>query len=357
MTLKYENFDSSSEEEAKENYTSPQHLDFLLRNILNINYIHKSNDLKLRVGLILHNLADRFFKYSTIRNTYKKIKSEILTLDSDYYEENFNIIKTAFNKHFNKLFKDGNKENISDKDYQKLLHFVFNPNHSIPKIFTLADGITVEHAKKVLLQELQNSNINLKSISNNPLNFTIYNSKGFLAFAEIIGRNNKNQIKNRILEETNNDLSTICKISNTKEETFTINHIVHYKTGNVQTDVPGLGKYDEILSKFEQEQKYNHAIIKRIFEVVHAKKPTQNIEELPRKLNHFDEKLTHLLFTVEIHRNNTTLFTAPMFLELIDKNSIFLLNKKLFPMSAKHAIAQTRDIIKTINMCYLILIQ
>ena len=136
MTLKYENFDSSSEEEAKENYTSPQHLDFLLRNILNINYIHKSNDLKLRVGLILHNLVDRFFKYSTIRNTYKKIKSEILTLDSDYYEENFNIIKNAFNKHFNKLFKDYNKENISNTDYQKLLHFIFNPNRSIPKIFT-----------------------------------------------------------------------------------------------------------------------------------------------------------------------------------------------------------------------------
>ncbi|MCC8406958.1 MAG: hypothetical protein LN560_05105 [Rickettsia endosymbiont of Sceptobius lativentris] len=174
----------------------------------------------------------------------------------------------------------------------------------------------------------------------------------------MIGRNNKNQLKHRILEEINSDLSTICKISNTKEETFTINHIVHYKTGNVQTDVPGLGKYDEILSKFEQEHEYKHAIIKRIFEVVHAKESTQNIEELPRKLNYFAEKLTHLLFIVETHRNNATLFTAPMFLELINKDGIFISDKELFPMSTEQAVAQTRGILlKTINMCYQIPVQ
>lgn len=320
MTLKHKIFDSSSDEETKENYTLPKYLDFLLKNILDIKYINDSEDLKLRLGLVLHKLADGFYKDSAIRDIYKKIKSEILAVDNDYYEENFNIIKTAFNKHLRKLFKDDNKQNISDKDYQKLLHFVFNPNRSIPKIFTLNKNITADYAKKVLLQELQNSNINLKSISNNPLNYTIHDSKGLLAFAEMIDRNNKNQLKHRILEETNSALSTICKISNTREETFTINHIVHYKTGNIQTDIPDLGKYDEILSKFEQEQKYKHAIIKRIFEVIHAKESTQNIEELPRKLNYFAEKLTHLLFIVEIHRNNATLFTATMFLELIDKD-------------------------------------
>ncbi len=33
------------------------------------------------------------------------------------------------------------------------------------------------------------------------------------------------------------------------------------------------------------------------------------------------------------HRNNATLFTAPMFLELIDKNSIFLSYKEFSSMS------------------------
>lgn len=45
-----------------------------------------------------------------------------------------------------------------------------------------------------------------------------------------------------------------------------------------------------------------------------------------------------------------------MFLELIDKNSIFLSNKEFFPMSTEHAVAQTRGILKTMNMCYQILI-
>ncbi|MFV9930119.1 MAG: hypothetical protein AB8U82_04485 [Rickettsia endosymbiont of Haemaphysalis japonica] len=97
--LKYENFDSSSDEELKENYTLPKYLNFLLKSILDINYIYNSEDFKLKLGLVLHNLADRFFKYSSIRNIYKKIKSEILVVDNDYYAENFNIIKTAFNKH------------------------------------------------------------------------------------------------------------------------------------------------------------------------------------------------------------------------------------------------------------------
>ncbi|MCZ6901319.1 MAG: hypothetical protein O7C62_00575, partial [Rickettsia endosymbiont of Ixodes persulcatus] len=48
----------------------------------------------------------------------------------------------------------------------------------------------------------------------------------------------------------------------------------------------------------------------------------------------------------EIHRNNATLFTAPMFLELISKDKIFLSDKELFPMSAEHAVAQIRGIIK-----------
>ncbi|MCC8419250.1 MAG: hypothetical protein LN590_07025 [Rickettsia endosymbiont of Glossina mortisans submortisans] len=342
MTLKYEILDSSSEEESKENYTSSQHLDFLLRNILDISYISTSKGLKLRLGLILHNLADRFFKYSAIRNTYKKIKYEILTVDTESLQENLQIIKTAFNKHLNKLFKEYNKENISDTDYQKLLHCVFYTNYSIPKIFTLAGGITAEYAKKVLLQELQNSNINLKSISNNSLNFTIHNSKELLAFT----KTTKITLKSVMLDGMDDNSSTICNIPNTMKKTFTANHVIHYKSGNVQTDVPGFGTYDEILSKFNQRLEHKNNIIERIFEVIKNKEASQTIQELPRDLNYFAEKLTYLLFVVEIYRNNTTLFTAPMFLELIDKNSIFLSNKEFFPMSTEHAVAQTRGIIK-----------
>ncbi|KJW05076.1 hypothetical protein [Rickettsia argasii] len=64
-------------------------------------------------------------------------------------------------------------------------------------------------------------------------------------------------------------------------------------------------------------------------------------------INYFAEKLTHWLFMLATHRNNATLFTAPMFLALIDKNSIFIISyKEFFPMSAEHAVAQTRGILK-----------
>ncbi|ALN41091.1 hypothetical protein ASQ44_02620 [Rickettsia rhipicephali] len=43
------------------------------------------------------------------------------------------------------------------------------------------------------------------------------------------------------------------------------------------------------------------------------------------------------------HRNNATLFTTPMFLELI---SIFLSYKEFFLMYAEYAVAQTRGILK-----------
>ncbi|WP_225981237.1 hypothetical protein [Rickettsia japonica] len=42
-------------------------------------------------------------------------------------------------------------------------------------------------------------------------------------------------------------------------------------------------------------------------------------------INYFAEKLTHWLFMLATHSNNATLFTAPMFLALIDKNSIFII--------------------------------
>lgn len=346
MTLKHEILDSSSEEESKENYTLSKHLNFLLKNILDINYIYNSEDFKLKLGLILHNLADRFFKYSTIKDTYKKIKSEILTVDNEFSQENLQIIKTAFNKHLNKLFKGANKENISNTDYQNLLHCVFNPNYSIPKIFTLADGITADHAKKVLFQELQNSRISLNSISSNPLNFTIHNSKELLAFTKTTTKTTKITLKSVMLDGMDDNSSTTCNIPNTMKKTFTANHVMHYKSGNIQTDIPSFGTYDEILSKFNQRPEHKSNIVNRILEVIKNKEVSQTIQELPRDLNYFAEKLTHLLFVVEVYRNNATLFTAPMFLELIDKNSIFLSDKGFFPMSVEHAVAQTRGIIK-----------
>ncbi|ABV75202.1 hypothetical protein A1C_04700 [Rickettsia akari str. Hartford] len=71
---------------------------------------------------------------------------------------------------------------------------------------------------------------------------------------------------------------------------------MHYKIGN--TDVPGFRTYDEILSQFNQRLEHKNNIIERIFEVIKNKEASQTIQELPRDLNYFAEKLTYLLFVV-----------------------------------------------------------
>lgn len=346
MKSNYENLDSSSDEELKQNHLPPHHIDNLLKNILNINNVNGSKGLKLRLGLILHNLANKFFSYS-IKDTYKEIKHKTLKLDDNDAKEKLNVIKTAFNKHLSELFTNDNKENpLKDKDYLKLYHFAFKPNISISDSFTLKNNITINDVKKVLFEELQNSNIDLTTLSKSPLNFTVHNSKEFLAFPALINRNNKNKLRHHILEEIDDNSATIVTLPNTRTKTFTANHVMHYKTGNAQTDVTGFGSYNEIFSEFNKEPKHIPNIIKRIFEIVKGKETTQTVQGLSHKLNHFAEKLTHLLFIVETHRNNTTLFTAPMFLELVDKDNKLLSEENLFPMSAQNAVAQVRDISK-----------
>ncbi|ABV75203.1 hypothetical protein A1C_04705 [Rickettsia akari str. Hartford] len=76
--------------------------------------------------------------------------------------------------------------------------------------------MTAQHAKKVLLQELQHSNINLKSISNNPLNFTIHNSKALLAFT----KTTKITLKSVMLYGMDDNSSTICNIPNTMKNIY-----------------------------------------------------------------------------------------------------------------------------------------
>lgn len=63
MKPNYENLDSSSDEESKQNYFPFQHPDNLLKNILSINNVSDSKGLKLRLGLILHNLANKLFSH------------------------------------------------------------------------------------------------------------------------------------------------------------------------------------------------------------------------------------------------------------------------------------------------------
>ncbi|WP_342269861.1 hypothetical protein [Rickettsia endosymbiont of Orchestes rusci] len=200
----------------------------------------------------------------------------------------------------------------------------------------------------MLLKVLRASNIDLISLYKNPINIDLEaGTPGeIIACSKIVNRNNKNKIKHLTIEETSNySSSSIYNISTLKLKTLTDSHVIHYNTGNVQTEIFGFGKYKEILQKIPEDAFHKEAMVKRIFEIIQNKKINSEIE-ITRNLNNFAEQLAHLLFIVEMQRNNATLFTAPMFLELIAQDEKYLKYEKFFPMSAKTAVAQARGVAK-----------
>ncbi|WP_341792772.1 MULTISPECIES: hypothetical protein [unclassified Rickettsia] len=353
MKKRYLYIDSSDEEREKnviKNVTKINYNSYLSKNILNIKNINSGDEFKAKLGLILHNLADRLFRSPAINSIYQKIKEQKLSLNENTYKKILTDIKTAFNKKLTQLFIDDNKENKpADKDYIQLFNFVFNKKTPLPEIFTLKNNVKIVDVRKILLKELKIAKINLKPLYKNPLNIDLESgsSNEILSCSKIANRNNKNKIKYLTVVETDNhSSSSIYNISNSQLDSFTDSHVIHYNTGNVQTEIFGFGKYKEILQKIPQNALHKSAMVKHIFNIIQNKEI--NIEELEitQGLNNFAEQLAHLLFIVEMQRNNATLFTAPMFLELIAQDEKYLKYEKFFPMSAKTAVAQARGVAK-----------
>ncbi|WP_341790669.1 hypothetical protein [Rickettsia endosymbiont of Polydrusus tereticollis] len=141
MKEKYLYIDSSDEEREKnvvKNVTKINYNNYLFTNILNIKSVHNADEFKIKLGLILHNLADRLFRSLAINNIYQKIKGQKLSLNENTHKKILADIKMAFNKKLTQLFTDDNKENKpSDKDYIQLFNFLFNQKINLPEIFTL----------------------------------------------------------------------------------------------------------------------------------------------------------------------------------------------------------------------------
>ncbi|XVN41245.1 MAG: hypothetical protein RCO49_01230 [Rickettsia endosymbiont of Argas persicus] len=353
--MKTKNLFIDSSDEEKENqvvkkFIKTNYSSYLLNDLLNIQNILNADDFKIKLGLILHNLADRLFKNSLINDTYQNIKIKELSLSESNYNNLLNSIKTIFKTKWDQLFIDNSKENpITDKDYIQLFNFLFDKNIKLPQIFTLKDSITITEVKETLLDEIHlSSDIDLQPLFQDPLNIklNLNNPVEILAYSKITNRNNKNKIKYLTVQKTDKYSSTtIYKLPNIKLPAFTDSHVIHYKTGNVQTEKFGFGNYKDIFQEILQNDSYRKDIVERIFEVVQNKSIKSTLK-LPKELNNFAEQLTHLLFIIEMQRNNATLFTAPMFLELIAKDNKYLKDEKFFPMSAKTAVSQARGISK-----------
>ncbi|ABE04926.1 hypothetical protein [Rickettsia bellii] len=328
--------DSSDEEKENQiinKIISINYNNYLFNNIINIKNIHNADEFKAKLGLILHNLADRFFRSSIINNAYQKIKERKLSLKDTNRNKLLDNIKLSFNIKLDQLFINNKENPITDEDYIQLFNFLFDKHVNLPNVFITKNEITNNKIKSSLIEEIQkNREINLKLLFQNNLNIEIKsnNSAKILACSKVTNRNNKNKIKYLTIKEAkNHSSSTSYELSNSELPAFTDSHVIHYETGNVQTEIFGFGTYKDIFQRMLRNEAHRENIVERIFELVQNKK-IANTEKLSQELNNFAEQLTHLLFIVEMQRNNATLFTAPMFLELIIKDTKYLKEEIFF---------------------------
>lgn len=349
--MKKYHFDSSDDEredsfiKRKSLTDLKSYLDYIVSTLKidDLGIIGESKTFKLKLGLFLHNIADRVFRNSEIHQKYKELKDKLIGLDKESYDQWLGYIKTFFNEALKKADKEENKLltkiELEDQDYINLLSCVFNKNIKIPDKIPKDLFSTDEDFRQSLLKELQQSEIKLSFLSNPSLSLvqstSIKNSSEFLAFAHIANRNNKNTCKYLKQIKTDHSTNTSYTLPNTILKTFNDSHIIHYGSGNIQTKIMGLGKYENILKRIgavEDKDKF----ITQMFNILKN-------EELDKNINPFSEQLTHLLFITELQRNTATLFSSPMFLNLIQKE--LKVDKYIFPMEEKGAIDYARLIV------------
>lgn len=175
--------DSSDEEKENQiinKIISINYNNYLFNNIINIKNIHNADEFKAKLGLILHNLADRFFRSSIINNAYQKIKERKLSLKDTNRNKLLDNIKLSFNIKLDQLF-----------------NFLFDKHVNLPNVFITKNEITNNKIKSSLIEEIQkNREINLKLLFQNNLNIEIKsnNSAKILACSKVTNRNNKNKI-------------------------------------------------------------------------------------------------------------------------------------------------------------------
>jgi hypothetical protein len=347
--MKY-TIDSSDDEEEqlvfKQNNIAGvrSYADYILKNLdfQTFTGIKNTNTFKLKLGIFLHNFADRVLRNSKIHEKYLTLKKKHLGLDESEYNEASKDIKDFLADTLTKL---GIQKNIQfeDKECKQLFNYIFNEKSILPK--NIIDRIPKEENifRQKLLEELQKSKLDLNFLKNFSLKLDRDNDQGasdMLAFSQIVNRNNKNNLKYLKQQQVDHSTSSVYNIPSTNLGTFTDAHRLHYKTANVQSEIFEAGTYKDdflppIYSFNEQERL---AFIKRIFTILQHGAP----EEMDRKIGNVSDQFLHLLFITEMQRNVTTLFTAPMFLELLEKGC----KEIQFPMSMDKAVARTRNIIK-----------
>ena len=298
-----------------------------------ISLVQHETNINTSLALLINNFADRLFRDSEISRIYKVMKPQ-LAITHEQYKNTLSEINKALT---------GKKELMAnDEDPSK--------------------GSTVKHKIKQLnrtfLKEkssefLDISKINLESLNHEPFILKPINGEGIgaakvLALSKLANRTNKDMLKFLATQKMDWDTVSSYHFPLTYIKNFGHINQFHYATGKVQISTPTMGSYNDIMeSILEQPATIIKKFVERIFSFVRGEDLTKSkttwITDLGSNYNARAEQIAYLFFIEEMQRNTSTLFTSPMFLELIVKNPSFI-SVNNFPMALPRATDLTRDI-------------
>lgn len=364
-SIKKQYFDSSdSEAESRVSRRKlreeiPSYFEYLYKDVIRPETISSVDHLYMRLGLALHNYADRVFDSPYVKSKYRKMKEAMLP---ELREEEARVIIGQM-EHF--LENEGQSifagtEGIKStqdifqkcRAYTKVFCYIFNDNVELPEGISLRETYRVDPSRERIIEGFRRS---LESYSGEKgiervlekrrRDFLIFNrfvghaeqaegAESILAYSQLIRRRDRDVSKLAITHEER--ITKVRTELNTNiggsEGHVTINHILH-PSGNDQTKLNQLPTYERIQQKYfskGDEDKELATQIKKFVSTGHA----ESKEAL---------HVGCLMFIVEVHRNRAAAFTSAMFIDKVIKEGKANFTQS-FPMAMKGTVDAVRDI-------------
>ena len=304
----------------------------------------EGDDLLRVVGLIHHKLGNRLLHDDEVKNVYKKMKNQFISLEDRLYKDWMDAIRETFDQY-------KTTPELNDKDCIACFNYLFHDDWPQPSNINLnsrsRDDVT-QSLKRNLDARNARRSLNKENI------FTVRidgdrkeRTAAMLAFTRLLKRASKNFLKSQILSYgiRKDDQSDTISLSFEPNDVFSAAEkqaTVHTKSKKISFMDPGLSDYDKLSTPLKS--KHKEAFIERMIQFVTGKEPTTKLspDDIPGEKEAV--KLASLLFITETARNPGNIFSVAMFLEQAKRSDIRSFAD--FPMSEKGAQDAMRLIYK-----------
>lgn len=306
------------------------------------NYYHSSDidNFKIYLSLMLSYLADRFFKQSSVNDTYQEMKCKYLQISAENLEQ-FKQDMINFSSCLQNPIELKGKEIPA-------FNSLFSPYNN-----TLTKQVKLDIKKQISQDPKFKSFDSLCKYLPTFSSLEIKDASALLALSKIINRANKNILKVLTLQDIqNHTVSNNYTFGNTILKQFTTGYDLSSKNFNISSEIKGMGSYSDIFHRINMlNSNDSRQFIDLIKAIIQNKESNCDLKSTDKV---FAEQLTNLLFVTEMQREVSTVFMAPMMLELtlqgasVKENQIEAMShpENIFPMAYPTAVARIRNVIK-----------